>query len=171
MAAPWRWATRSAPPARSSPSRRSMSCTAPRPATRWSPCASAAARGAPRFSNAHNLVQQTNKVRTMTPHKIVEAYFQAVNEGRFADAAGYFAPDLRLWLVGEGSWKLGGLHDRDFMLGIQKLMLDRFPKGVQVALRHVMAEGEEVMAEVETTGLRRDGRKYHNRYAQIFVVR
>jgi ketosteroid isomerase-like protein len=107
----------------------------------------------------------------MEPRKIVEAYFQAVNEGRFADAAGYFAADLRLWLVGEGSWKLGGLHDRNFMLGIQKLMLERFPEGVQVALRHVMAEGDEVMAEVETTGLRRDGRKYHNRYAQIFVVR
>ena len=107
----------------------------------------------------------------MEPRKVVEAYFQAVNENRLTDAAAYLAPDIQYWLVGEGSWKLGGSHDRDFILGIHALMRDRFPAGVTVTLHRVIVEGEDVVAEVETHGTRRDGRLYNNRYAQLFVVR
>jgi ketosteroid isomerase-like protein len=102
---------------------------------------------------------------------VVEAYFKAISERRFADAAAFFAPDVILWLAGEGSWPLGGLHDRQGILSIHALVQDRFPGGLKIILHRIIAEGEDVVAEIETLGTRRDGQIYNNHYAQMFVVR
>jgi ketosteroid isomerase-like protein len=107
----------------------------------------------------------------MEARRIVEEYFQAITENRFADAATYFEPDMQLWLLGEGSWKLGGLHHRDGVRAIHALVRERFPEGLKITLHNIIADGENVVAEIESHGIRSDGRIYNNRYAQIFVVR
>jgi ketosteroid isomerase-like protein len=107
----------------------------------------------------------------MEARRVVEAYFKAITENRFADAAAYFEPDMQLWLLGEGSWALGGLHDRDGVRAIHALVRERFPDGLKITLHGLIADGAHVVAEIESHGVRSDGRIYNNRYAQIFVVR
>ncbi len=107
----------------------------------------------------------------MEPREIVAEYFRAISENRFTDAAAYFEPDMQLWLLGEGSWKLGGLHGRAGVRAIHALVRDRFPEGLKITLHKLIADGEDVVAEIESHGCRRDGRIYNNRYAQTFLVR
>jgi len=106
----------------------------------------------------------------ITPRQTVEAYFNAITESRFADAAAFLAPEVSLWIVGEGSWPLGGLHDRQGVLAIHRIVRERFPDGLKVILHGVMGEGAEIAVECESIGTRADGREYNNRYVQIFTV-
>lgn len=109
-------------------------------------------------------------MNAMTPRQTVEAYFKAITESRFADAAAFLAPEVSLWIVGDGSWPLGGLHDRDGVLAIHRIVRERFPGGLKVILHGIIGEGAEIAVECESIGTRSDGRVYNNRYVQIFVV-
>ncbi len=106
----------------------------------------------------------------MTPRETVKSYFGAITESRFADAAAFLAPDVTMWILGEGSWKLGGSHDRDGVQAIHRLVKDRFPDGLKVILHGIYGEGSEIAVECETMGTRIDGRRYNNHYVQIFIV-
>lgn len=106
----------------------------------------------------------------MTPRQIVETYFSAITDGRFADAAAYLSPDVTMWILGEGSWELGGQHDREGVMAIHKRVKSRFPEGLKVILHGIYGDGPEIAVECETMGTRIDGRRYNNHYVQIFTV-
>lgn len=103
--------------------------------------------------------------------EVVESYFADVMAGRFAEAAARMAPDATLWLPGEGRWPLGGKHDVQSLKEIHKIIRDRFPNGLQLTVKGVIGEGERVAAEVESYGVRRDGRIYNNQYHYLIIVR
>jgi ketosteroid isomerase-like protein len=106
----------------------------------------------------------------LTARQTVENYFGAITDSRFADAAAYLSPDVTMWILGEGSWGLGGQHDRDGVIAIHKLVKERFPEGLKVILHGIYGDGPEIAVACETIGTRIDGRRYNNQYVQIFTV-
>lgn len=103
--------------------------------------------------------------------EVVEGYYADISAGRFAEAAARFADDATLWVCGEGNWPLGGLHDRAGNVRIFKIVKDRFPGGLKAEVKALTIDGERAAVEVETYGVRRDGRIYNNRYHYVIIVR
>ena len=103
--------------------------------------------------------------------EVVESYYSDIAAGRYVDAANRLAPDATLWIVGEGHWPLGGLHDLEGNKRIYDIVKKRFPDGLQVSLREMTVEGERAAVEAETYGVRCDGRVYNNRYHYLITVR
>lgn len=103
--------------------------------------------------------------------EVVEGYYADISAGRFAEAAARFADDATLWICGEGNWPLGGMHDRQSNIRIFEILRDRFPDGLRATVKALTIEGERAAVEVETYGVRRDGRVYNNHYHYVIIVR
>ena len=101
---------------------------------------------------------------------VVEAYFQALSEGRMGDAARHVSPDVKRWVSGEGSWPFGGHQDAAGMAHIMGVVHDRFPEGVRLAVRTITVEGERASVEASGAMRRRDGRMYTNAYCYVLTV-
>ena len=106
-----------------------------------------------------------------SPRELVEGYYADVAAGRFREAEARVADDATLWVCGEGSWPLGGTHDRQSVKRIYALVRERFPDGLRLELTGITVEGERVAVEAEGYGCRRDGRVYSNRYHYLIIVR
>lgn len=105
------------------------------------------------------------------PAEVVRAYYAEISEGRFAEAAARLSPELVTWIIGEGSWPLGGLHDVSSMKKIHAIVAERFPEGLSVTVKGLTVEGERVAVEAETYGTRVDGKVYNNQYHFLIVVK
>lgn len=98
-------------------------------------------------------------------------YYADIAAGRYQDALARLAPDSSLWIVGEGHWPLGGLHDRESLQRIHAIVAERFPEGLTLAIKGMTVDGERVALEAESSGTRVDGRHYHNFYHYLITVR
>jgi ketosteroid isomerase-like protein len=114
---------------------------------------------------------ETQHARAQSAREVVEGYYADISAGRYAAAAARFAPDATLWICGEGKWPLGGLHDQDGNKRIYAIVRERFPLGLKVTVHALTVEGERVAVEVESEGIRKDGRRYNNHYHYLIIVR
>lgn len=98
----------------------------------------------------------------MNAKEIVTAYYQAVTEGRFEDIPRYKSGDATYWISGEKSWSLGGWRTADDMNDIFSLLRTRFPNGLKITIRSIIAEGNNVVVHLNNRAERIDGRIYDN---------
>jgi ketosteroid isomerase-like protein len=98
----------------------------------------------------------------MDAKEIIMAHFQAVTEGRFEDISKYKSADATYWICGEGSWPLGGWQTKEKINNIYSLLRERFPKGLNITLRSIIAEGNHVVVYLNNRAERIDGRIYDN---------
>lgn len=103
----------------------------------------------------------------MKTKEIVMSYFEAIAAGRFEDLAKYKSTDSVYWISGEGSWPLGGWRTKEDMNDAFSLILARFPKGLNITIRSIVAEGDHVTVHLNNRAERVDGCIYNN---EIVVV-
>lgn len=106
----------------------------------------------------------------MEAKEIVKSYFQAVTEGRFGDIPKYKSPNATYWISGENSWPLGGWRTPEDMGATFKLLQERFPKGLKITIRSVMAEGNRVVVHINNYAERIDGKIYDNEIVVLMKI-
>lgn len=98
----------------------------------------------------------------MEAKEIVKAYYQAVTDGRFEDLPKYKSQDATYWINGERSWPLGGWRTQEDMGNTFKLLQERFPMGLTISIRSIIAEGNNVAVHLNNYAVRVDGKVYDN---------
>ncbi|WP_367331127.1 nuclear transport factor 2 family protein [Sphingobacterium multivorum] len=98
----------------------------------------------------------------MEVKEIVNAYYQAITEGRFSDVPKYKSSDATYWISGEGSWPLGGWRTAQDMMNTFSLLRERFPGGLKITIRSIISEGNNVVVHLNNRATRVDGKIYDN---------
>ncbi|WP_157218930.1 nuclear transport factor 2 family protein [Flavisphingomonas formosensis] len=106
-----------------------------------------------------------------SPEAVILGYFEDISAKRFAAARARIADDATWWVVGEGRWPLGGTYSNRELGKLFGIVDERFPEGLQITVQRTTSEGDRVVVEAESHGIRRDGRSYNNNYVFIFIVR
>jgi ketosteroid isomerase-like protein len=105
----------------------------------------------------------------MNTKEVVEKYFEAIIHGEFEKAGQYKSPDEKHWISGEGSWPFGGWQTAESMAKIHANIRARFPKGLQITINSIVAEGEAAAVQIRNYAERTDGRIYDNQI--VFLMR
>jgi ketosteroid isomerase-like protein len=91
---------------------------------------------------------------------------------RIAEAMAMLHPEASWWVLGDPArMRVSGRRDR---AGIERLLnaaARSIPGGMRIMVHGVTAEGERVAVEVESEGVWRDGRRYHNQYHFLLTMR
>jgi len=106
----------------------------------------------------------------MNAREIVESYYRAVTEGRMEELANYKSADSTYWISGENSWPLGGWRTPEDMNGIYARIKERFPNGLKITLRSIIAEGNRVVVHLNNHATRVDGRIYDNEIVVLMKI-
>lgn len=110
------------------------------------------------------------KIKKMDAKEIVKAYYQAVTEGRFEDMSKYKSQDSSYWISGEKSWPLGGWRTTEDMNNTFSLLRERFPEGLKITIRSIVAEGSNVVVHLNNHATRLDGKIYDNEIVVLMKV-
>ena len=95
---------------------------------------------------------------------IVRALYEAYNRRDYEAAFAHKAEDYTIEVTGT-SWVSGRFQGRDYVR--HELLPRVFPEGVTFRLRHLVAEGDVVMAEWENEA-HRGGSVYRGRAVEVF---
>lgn len=98
----------------------------------------------------------------MSTKKVVENYFNAMKEGRFADMQKYISPSQKYWIGGEGSWSFGGYNSPESMGKLWALVAERFPNRLNITINSIIADGEYAAVQIHNNATRVDGKVYDN---------
>jgi uncharacterized protein (TIGR02246 family) len=104
---------------------------------------------------------------------VVRDYVAALQKGDIDALRASFTPDATWWLPGDlpvsGTWTgPGEILDR-FLAA----MVERLDTGQPLTqeLKGIVADGDTAVAEWTSRAVTRDGRRYENDYAVVFVIR
>ena len=89
----------------------------------------------------------------MTNKEIVNQFYQLISEGKTEDANQLLSPKLKYWISGEGSWAFGGWQTKES---------ERFPEGLTITVKSIIAEDDTVAVLVNNYAKRIDGKLYNN---------
>lgn len=106
----------------------------------------------------------------MRAKEVISNYFKAITEGRFEDAMKYKSPGEKSWISGEGSWKFGGWQTPEKQAAVFTLLRERFPKGLTITVRSILAEGNNAAVHINNLAERVDGRVYNNEIVFLMKV-
>lgn len=98
----------------------------------------------------------------MDTRNVVENYFNAMKEGRFADMQRYISPNQKYWIGGENSWPFGGFNSPEAMGKLWAIVMERFPGGLNLTIHSILTEGEYAAVQVHNNATRIDGKVYDN---------
>jgi len=112
----------------------------------------------------------TLKRKIMNAREIVETYYRAVTEGRLEELANYKLADSTYWISGENSWSWGGWRTPEDMNGIYARLRERFPDGLKITLRSIIAEDNRVVVHLNNHATRVDGRIYDNEIVVLMKI-
>lgn len=98
----------------------------------------------------------------MTNKEIVNQFYQLISEGKTEDANKLLSPELKYWISAEGSWAFGGWQTKESMGEIFKTISERFPEGLTITVKSIIAEGDTVAVLVNNYAKRIDGKLYNN---------
>jgi ketosteroid isomerase-like protein len=102
----------------------------------------------------------------MSTKIVIENYFNAMKEGRFADMQMYVSPNQRYWISGDGSWDFGGYNSPESMSKLWSIVTERFPNGLNLTINSILTDGEYAAVQVHNNATRIDGKVYDN---DVFV--
>lgn len=112
---------------------------------------------------------------TRNTRELAQRFWETMNSGDNARIlpfmTEFFAPDVEWSVMGSGVPGAGVLKGRDKVIevisGVRTLFEPGYPRGSVVRM---LADGTWAAAELEASGLMRDGRTYRNRYAFFIEV-
>lgn len=107
----------------------------------------------------------------MEAKETVQAYYQAVTEGRFEDVPKYKSPDATYWISGENSWPMGSWRTPEDMNNTFAMLRERFPQGLKITIHSIISEGDNVVVYLNNHAQRVDGRIYDNEIVVLMKVK
>jgi ketosteroid isomerase-like protein len=99
----------------------------------------------------------------------VQSFFDQFNAGKTAEAFTLVSDDVTWWVP--GTLPFSGTKTKAQYLGIVGQIQAGFPTGFKLAVKHMIAEDDEVAAEVESEGTHVNGKAYRNKYHFLFKVK
>lgn len=104
-----------------------------------------------------------------TAKDIVRGFFTSLNDGDFDTAFRHVSDDVEWWVPGE--LPFSGTKTKAEYLVVVEAIRGGFPGGLQFTVTNLIAEGDQVAAEVSSLGEHASGRTYANRYHFLFTLR
>ncbi|MBI4514397.1 MAG: nuclear transport factor 2 family protein [Deltaproteobacteria bacterium] len=101
--------------------------------------------------------------------QITRALFAALSRADAAAVAEMYADDFTLWTA--GTLPFSGTFNKTQALQGMDQILGLFPDGLQFTITAMTAEGERVAVEAESDGRHASGKRYHNQYHFLVIVR
>ena len=98
----------------------------------------------------------------MNTKNVVENYFNAMKEGRFADMQTYISPNQNYWITGDGSWPFGGYNSPESISKLWTIVAARFPDGLNLRINSIITDGEHAAVQLHNNATRIDGKVYDN---------
>jgi ketosteroid isomerase-like protein len=102
--------------------------------------------------------------------ELVRAYFQAVSDGRPAEAWDMLADDA-LWIISGHSPLTGSYTREQLARNTEDVVLAKLKDGIALEVKNIIAEGDLVAVEFTSHGECKDGRIYDNAYHYLITVK
>ena len=103
----------------------------------------------------------------MNHKQVVESFFKHLNEGQVDAAFLHVKDDVKWWVP--GTLPFSGTKDKSQYMAIVGRIQSGFPKGLVFTVRNMVAESNQVAAEVESLGQHVNGKTYANKYHFLFT--
>ena len=101
--------------------------------------------------------------------RIVEVFFESLDRGDAEALLAAYAPDATVWTA--GSLPFSGTHTLDQLPEFMGDILSQFPEGLRFTVTGITAGDDRVAVEAESEGRHQNGRRYHNQYHFLFILR
>jgi ketosteroid isomerase-like protein len=101
--------------------------------------------------------------------QVVRAFFAALNDADVAQLDKLYAPDFEIWTA--GSLPISGSRTRAQSLEGMGMIAAMFPEGLQFTITALTIEGDRVAIEAESDGQHVSGKRYHNQYHFLVLLR
>lgn len=101
--------------------------------------------------------------------EIVAELFDAISRADVAKLDELYAPDFEIWTAGQ--LPISGTRTRAQALEGMAMIDSMFPDGLTFTVTGLTAEGDRVAVEAESDGVHASGRRYHNQYHFLVVIR
>jgi len=103
---------------------------------------------------------------------IAARFFELLSSGNTADALNLLSDDATYWILGDPSvMPSAGPNSKTKMARIFGAMASQMSKGMRIAPKDMIAEGDQVAIEAESYGELDNGRVYNNRYHIRMTIR
>lgn len=104
----------------------------------------------------------------MSHKQIVESFFKHLNKGDVAAAFALVRDDVKWWVP--GTLPFSGTKDKTQYMGIVSRIQSGFPTGLVFTVKNMVAENNQVAAEVESLGQHVNGKTYANKYHFLIAL-
>ena len=101
--------------------------------------------------------------------RLVEQFFAALNAGDAEAIAAAYTDDGEVWT--SGRTLISGTFPKAGILAAAGGIFEAFPEGLRFTIQGLVAEGDRVAVEAESSGLHASGATYTNQYHFLFELR
>jgi ketosteroid isomerase-like protein len=104
--------------------------------------------------------------------RLVQEFFDRFSANDIAGALDMMASDVNWWIAGrKDSLPAAGDHNKDQIARVFQNMAGELSNCLKMTVISMIAEGDRVSAEVESSGELRNGRVYNQQYHILMTVR
>jgi ketosteroid isomerase-like protein len=100
---------------------------------------------------------------------VVRALFDAMNAADVAKLDALYADDFEIWTA--GVLPISGTRTRAQALEGMGMIDAMFPSGIRFEITGMTVDGERVAVEAESDGIHASGKRYHNQYHFLVIIR
>src|SRR4051812_21547817 len=94
--------------------------------------------------------------------QIARSFFERLHARDIAGALDTLSDDVTYWIVGRREViPSSGTHNKERMRRMFTQMMERLENGMDMTIKNIVAEGEQIALEVESYGLLKNGRIYN----------
>ncbi|MGH8224302.1 MAG: nuclear transport factor 2 family protein [Woeseiaceae bacterium] len=103
--------------------------------------------------------------------KLIERFYALSNAGRIEEATELIDADI-VW-TNIGSTRFSGAFEgkQEVLEKLVGPLFGRLVDGIHCSIRNLIAEGDQVAAQIDGRARTRDGRDYNNSYCNIYRIR
>jgi len=101
--------------------------------------------------------------------RIVEKFFEAMNNGDVDGIVGAYHDEGYLWT--KGGTLISGKYSKDEVQAAAGGIYDAFPEGISFTIANMTAEGDRVAVEATSRGQHVSGQLYENEYHFLFELK
>jgi uncharacterized protein len=103
---------------------------------------------------------------------LVREFFARFSTGDIPGALDMMADDSTWWIVGKPELlQAAGNHTKEQIARVFYRMVGQMKDGLKINVTRLVAEGEQVVAEMEGHGELQNGRVYNNQYLTLLTIR
>jgi ketosteroid isomerase-like protein len=122
------------------------------------------------FNCSNSNTKNSNKTKEMEKEnkQIVNSFFELVSEGNTTDAFKLIDENVNWWIP--GTLPFSGNKTKEEYQQIINAIKTGFPTGFTLTVKSLIAEGNKVATEVESSGNHVNGKAYNNKYHFLFEI-